>query len=448
MKLLCSQGLLILSLLSPFTFAAAVTNTSINAKVDDAKTLAEGESLYQSICAGCHKKDLTGETGFNLIDGEWIHGGQAIDIYQNITNGFAEQGMPAFGAVLSAEQRESIVAYILSKQIGWRELSYKMYELDAKKTSRISAELDAMRPIKHDTVSNNLPNFSMAEVQAYAYIFEGDVLAPRDVDTQLMAFPAGRIILDVWIDGEFIDHPIAWKRSWPLKRGKQHVVIKMMTPPPGGKAVSGEVPLYIMNSDLTRKIAALSVSADQDMRAEEFNVIAQSKPLILRKTVLNLPANSISVGLPQKLNYAFNTKSCSVVGLWKGDLLNIGPNIVGRGNYSSLPLGDWLMRDPATIALNTAQDAKPCAFLKYDNVAEPRFFYRLGELEISLSIAAPSSNALQFNYTLKGTRTEPFVVTIPESLHSNLNSDQLTEQNATTYTVKPSVEQFSFVLNF
>ncbi|MFK7928547.1 MAG: c-type cytochrome [Myxococcota bacterium] len=84
-------------------------------KTDDA-TLAEGLGVFTQTCESCHKANLTGGIGPNLIDSEWIHGGSPEQVVATITDGVAAKGMPAWGPVLGPKKVQAVAAYILSKQ--------------------------------------------------------------------------------------------------------------------------------------------------------------------------------------------------------------------------------------------------------------------------------------------------------------------------------------------
>lgn len=97
------------------------------AQEPDAKAPQSGQRLYQSACAGCHAADGTGlsesELGFETPmpdftdcsfasrepDDDWfavIHGGGPTRAFDRM--------MPAFGAALSDEEIEAILAYVRS----------------------------------------------------------------------------------------------------------------------------------------------------------------------------------------------------------------------------------------------------------------------------------------------------------------------------------------------
>lgn len=73
-----------------------------------------GKATFTTTCATCHKPDLTGGIGPNLVDQQWIHGGKPSEIYQTVSRGVPAKGMPIWGPVLGAKKITALVAYILS----------------------------------------------------------------------------------------------------------------------------------------------------------------------------------------------------------------------------------------------------------------------------------------------------------------------------------------------
>lgn len=75
--------------------------------------LEEGQLLFQSKCAPCHKPDGGGLVGPNLTDSYWIHGeGRSEDIYTVISEGVPEKGMLSWKSLLKPSEIKSIVGYI------------------------------------------------------------------------------------------------------------------------------------------------------------------------------------------------------------------------------------------------------------------------------------------------------------------------------------------------
>lgn len=75
----------------------------------------DGKAIFAQNCVACHKDDMTGGIGPNLVDDEWIHGGELADIVRTITNGVPEKGMIQWGPVLGAEKIEAVARYVHSK---------------------------------------------------------------------------------------------------------------------------------------------------------------------------------------------------------------------------------------------------------------------------------------------------------------------------------------------
>ncbi|MDP0496802.1 MAG: cbb3-type cytochrome c oxidase N-terminal domain-containing protein [Verrucomicrobiota bacterium JB024] len=77
--------------------------------------VASGEATFMANCAACHKTDLTGDIGENLVDNQWKHGHLPANIYATITDGVLEKGMPSWGNLLGQQKITEVVAFILSK---------------------------------------------------------------------------------------------------------------------------------------------------------------------------------------------------------------------------------------------------------------------------------------------------------------------------------------------
>ncbi|MFV0526399.1 MAG: c-type cytochrome [Acidimicrobiales bacterium] len=79
------------------------------APADDPQ-LVLGQEIYQANCASCHGSEGQGGIGWKLNDG------QALERYPDPADEAAvvadgRSGMPAFGAKLSAEEIDAVVAY-------------------------------------------------------------------------------------------------------------------------------------------------------------------------------------------------------------------------------------------------------------------------------------------------------------------------------------------------
>lgn len=420
-------------------FLVFASNTSANdldevlrAKSNDPKVTAQGQKLFEQICASCHAKDLSGATGFNLKDGEWVHGRDPSQILKNVKTGFLSAGMPGFEGVFNELELESIVAYVLSKREGWEELTYKLYQLNSADDKNVTAD----KLIKSGELSKGLADFSIPEVQHYFIEFEGDFYAPRELDTQIWlqwGFPHE---LTVFINDEQVEKGgSAWFPTWRLERGKQHLKVTYRS----GTTKLNQRNLILIgtNLDLTVKLFPLSTKAKGIVEEKKYELKANAEILIQRKRILDLPPSTVSVGYPAKLNYGFNTKTCSVVGVWQGDMLNIGPNIAGRGEDPSLPLGEWLFHSPEQLKHNIEDNQ--CRYKGYKlEDGNPVFSYQFGQRKYTLTVKARSSSSLDFVYQVQGQEVLKLDLPQVSKVRWEHNDKALDPQNLKGSLLKPT----------
>ena len=375
---------------------------------------SQGKALYEEVCASCHSKDLSGASGFNLKDGEWIHGHKPSTILSNVKKGFSKAGMPSFSAVYTEPQLQAIVAYVLSKREGFDGLTYKIYQMANSNDKVISDK----KLIKEGELTSNFADFQLPEIKDYVLEFEGDFYTLKDEDTQIwiewgMPIDVTFEIKETLINGKKIerlgegDNP-----TWKLERGKQHLKVTYYS---GKNELNRRNwPLMVTNDDTTIKLFPFSTRARQIMSKKKVHVIATSKTVVQRKKTTKIPAYSISVGLPAKVNYAFNTRLCAVVGLWQGDLLNVGPNVGGRGQDGSVPLGDWVFHAPNSIKHSDSGKGQ-CKYKGYKlENNEPVFRYQLDGAEYKLSASANNDREIQFHYQVNQLTAPTVAFTVPK----------------------------------
>jgi cytochrome c oxidase cbb3-type subunit 3 len=80
----------------------------------DPQVIAAGKATFDTTCVACHKPDMTGLIGPNLVDHEWIHGGNPMDAVKTINEGNLLKGMPAWGPLLGKQKISEVTAYIFS----------------------------------------------------------------------------------------------------------------------------------------------------------------------------------------------------------------------------------------------------------------------------------------------------------------------------------------------
>jgi cytochrome c oxidase cbb3-type subunit 3 len=87
----------------------------------NAKTVAEGQAVYNSLCFTCHGPTMAGMKGlgFRLNDEFWVHGNTPTAIFNNISEGIMFEGKPtgmASQKVLGTGRIGAVTAFLLSMQ--------------------------------------------------------------------------------------------------------------------------------------------------------------------------------------------------------------------------------------------------------------------------------------------------------------------------------------------
>jgi cytochrome c oxidase cbb3-type subunit 3 len=82
----------------------------------DAAALAEGKTIFETNCWQCHKKDGGGQTGPNLTDAYWLHGGDIKDVFKTVKYGVTSKSMPSWKDQLTPIQIHRVSSYVKSLQ--------------------------------------------------------------------------------------------------------------------------------------------------------------------------------------------------------------------------------------------------------------------------------------------------------------------------------------------
>jgi cytochrome c oxidase cbb3-type subunit III len=86
-------------------------DTLKSAYEDNAYATSQGKRLFtQFNCVGCHANG-GGGMGPPLMDGAWLYGGEAENVFSSIAQG-RPNGMPAFGGKVSSQQIWQLTAYV------------------------------------------------------------------------------------------------------------------------------------------------------------------------------------------------------------------------------------------------------------------------------------------------------------------------------------------------
>jgi cytochrome c oxidase cbb3-type subunit 3 len=79
----------------------------------DPAMMQDAKALFGQRCMPCHGEHGQGIIGPNLTDAHWIHGkGQLLDIYQTVSDGVADKGMPAWKMQLTPVQLRELAAFV------------------------------------------------------------------------------------------------------------------------------------------------------------------------------------------------------------------------------------------------------------------------------------------------------------------------------------------------
>lgn len=72
--------------------------------------LGDAALNYRNHCGGCHGQDLG-----SFVEREWSYGNSLEEVINSIAEGYASNGMPSYGSVLSAQTIEDLTNYILTE---------------------------------------------------------------------------------------------------------------------------------------------------------------------------------------------------------------------------------------------------------------------------------------------------------------------------------------------
>lgn len=87
---------------------------ALAAIIEDPGAASLSLTNYATYCAACHGDEGQGLIGPNLTDRYWIHGGSNERLFEVISTGITDKGMPGWESVLSSEDRARLVALIRS----------------------------------------------------------------------------------------------------------------------------------------------------------------------------------------------------------------------------------------------------------------------------------------------------------------------------------------------
>ncbi|MBI3880536.1 MAG: c-type cytochrome [Verrucomicrobia bacterium] len=78
----------------------------------DQAELGQGQQVFMTYCAPCHRPDGGGLVGPNLCDDYWIHGSNFVDNVKVIINGVPDKGMLTWRGLLKPAEIRAVASYI------------------------------------------------------------------------------------------------------------------------------------------------------------------------------------------------------------------------------------------------------------------------------------------------------------------------------------------------
>ena len=322
--------------------------------------MAKGQQIYGAVCISCHGRNLEGATGFRLSDTEWVQGSSLEAVTANILKGFPDKGMPGLAGVYPDEDIRSVAAYVLSRQGGWLDHSYKIWAVPDRVETFDPAWLDE-KPIDQGNMPGILPTFVKPEISEYAMRIEGQILIPSGEPSYIYV-QGWRIPMAIELDGQPIEAiDDVGGKIFPIPAGQHHLALTYTTVDSAPAHKGRDLAVFVSDAKAQVRRFALTTGAKRVLERTTIKFLAEERPLVVRRRVVDLPPKSISVGLPEGYNYAFNPESCSLVGVWTGEFLDIGPNAIDRGTFGAVALGEWRLKEPVAISLGGDAQAR-CRF--------------------------------------------------------------------------------------
>ena len=402
------SSILVVSALAGFSLQAEMDDVTLLAVSEDAMAVSSGKEIYQTACFSCHGHRLEGGTGFDLRDGEWIHGGNPSSILNSIAKGFPEKGMVAYETVYDESTLANMVAYILSERVGFQDLRYQVYNAPAEPSSLETLVQGTLTG--EGSLPNGYTDTSIPGGDTFAIVFNGELIAPEFGEFHLLVSQVSEHEISVFVDGRKVPVKAVGNRDFrfAIKNGAQNA--RIIYHKSDERSQAG---MFLVGDELH---APISMSAKTHPAATNFLIQPSEQPIVVRRKIERLPPRSIVVGNPGSLHYAYNPVSNSIVGVWEGGFLNIGPNIAGRGREASRILGEWILQESPGIQLLVESEPFQGAFQKYFVGAQPRFEYADEKRRVSITSIPKDSESVELLYELEGFGRKRIALAIPDSV--------------------------------
>lgn len=92
-----------------------VDEANLNAAATNPTVRSQGAKVFKDKCTSCHGASGEGSIGPNLTDRYWIHyKGNLMGIYQVVSEGVLDKGMPPWKSMLKSDEIIAVTAYVKS----------------------------------------------------------------------------------------------------------------------------------------------------------------------------------------------------------------------------------------------------------------------------------------------------------------------------------------------
>ena len=394
-------------------------------------SIKRGKALYDSICFSCHGKNLEGGIGFNLKDQIWVHGNTPAQINATIKKGFPDKGMMPFGSMYSDSQINDVTNFILSRQEGLGDLSYKIFH-----------DVDIDTPIDWDNKKaskaavSNPPyvNLNLPEVDQFAMSYKGKLIIPQHLSgpSKLVGSLKQSNGFEILIDGKKLD----------INFEKRNRFTQKLNLTPGAHDFELRYIKTFRFSDIglilyAKEKIPLSIDSYRKSVLTSHIVKAGDSHQIIRKRIKDYASGSIAVNHNDKTTYIINPDSADITGLWNGPSLDIGPNIIGRGQHDSKPMAASQIKAGQAISLLLNNKPVTMTYQGYSSSPVPKFMFKTEGVTIEIS-SKFNGDSLALTYSLSSLQNKTVSLKTPANLKISSTDGEL---NQTSFT--PSKDKSS-----
>jgi cytochrome c oxidase cbb3-type subunit 3 len=90
-----------------------LTEDGLAKLMHDPALVKDGQGIFAARCVQCHAERGQGNIGPNLTDDHWINGsGTLLDLYEIVSNGRPQRGMPTWSRMLRPMEVAQVVAFV------------------------------------------------------------------------------------------------------------------------------------------------------------------------------------------------------------------------------------------------------------------------------------------------------------------------------------------------